>query len=327
MNKYHSTLICIILSMILTGCSPSKDLITPLPTVFTEKESVNKIENTPQVIESILTSIDLDNIPAYSGEPYTVINNNQPFFTDSDYSVISFETYSPLDSLGRCGTAYANIGVDIMPTEDRGKIGMIKPSGWHTVRYDNIDGKYLYNRCHLIGYQLSGENANEQNLITGTRYLNVMGMLPFENMTADYVKETNNHVLYRVTPVFKGNNLLASGVLMEGWSVEDNGSGICYNVFCYNIQPGIEIDYATGESHAIETVTEEPTVSGTDIPVKSNSSVDGTLKYIGNKNTKKFHYPYCSSVNDMEESNKVPLYCSRDEAIAKGYSPCKICNP
>lgn len=193
-------------------------------------------------------SIALSEIPEYSGEPYIEINGNEPEFAEEDFSEDSFEIYSELDSLGRCGTACANVGTDLMPTEKRGSIGQVKPSGWQTVKYDIVDGKYLYNRCHLIGYQLSGENANKENLITGTRYMNVEGMLPFENMVADYVKETDNHVLYRVTPVFDGNDLVAKGVHMEAYSVEDEGEGISYNVYVYNVQPGIEIDYATGES-------------------------------------------------------------------------------
>lgn len=193
-------------------------------------------------------NISLMEIPEYSGEPYIEINDNEPEFLESDWSEVSFETYSELDDLGRCGTAYANVGTDLMPTEARGSIGHVKPTGWQTVKYDIVDGKYLYNRCHLIGYQLSGENANKKNLITGTRYMNVEGMLPFENMVADYVKETGSHVLYRVTPVFDGNDLVAGGVQMEAFSVEDQGDGICYNVYVYNVQPGIEIDYATGES-------------------------------------------------------------------------------
>ena len=190
----------------------------------------------------------LDELPAYSGEPYVAVNGNQPFFTDEDQTTASYETYSPLDALGRCGAAWANVGVDLMPTEDRGSIGQVKPSGWQTVKYDIVDGKYLYNRCHLIGFQLTGENANEENLITGTRYLNVEGMLPFENLVADYVKETENHVLYRVTPIFEGEELVARGVLMEGLSVEDGGEGITFCVYAYNVQPGVIIDYATGES-------------------------------------------------------------------------------
>lgn len=193
--------------------------------------------------------VSMDEIPPYSGAPYVEINKNQPGFTEEDWTETAFETYSSLDLLGRCGVAYANICQDLMPTEPRGEIGMIKPSGWQTVRYDDlVDGKYLYNRCHLIGFQLAGENANERNLITGTRYMNVDGMLPFENIVADYVDETDNHVLYRVTPVFEGTDLVARGVQMEAWSVEDQGTGVCFNVFVYNVQPGVAIDYATGES-------------------------------------------------------------------------------
>lgn len=191
----------------------------------------------------------LSNLPAYSDSPYAAINGNVPDFSESDKArTDAFETYSDLDPLGRCGVAYANVCREIMPTEKRGNIGSVKPTGWHTIKYDIVDGKYLYNRCHLIAYELAGENANTKNLITGTRYMNVEGMLPFENMVADYVKETNNHVLYRVTPVFRGSNLVASGVQMEAWSVEDQSAGICFNVFCYNVQPGITIDYATGDS-------------------------------------------------------------------------------
>ena len=188
------------------------------------------------------------NVPEFSGEAYVVINKNQPEFTQSDHTVVAYEYYSPLDILGRCGYSMACLGQELMPTEDRGAIGMIKPSGWHTVKYDFVDGKYLYNRCHLIGFQLAGENANEQNLITGTRYMNTEGMLPFENMVADYITETGNHVLYRVTPVYDGDNLLARGVQIEALSMEDNGKGICFNVYCYNAQPGVSINYATGDS-------------------------------------------------------------------------------
>lgn len=188
-------------------------------------------------------------LPEYTGSPYIIVNDNIPFFTDDDMTTTSFENYGELDSLGRCTAAYANVGQDLMPTEKRGSISSVKPTGWQTVKYDNVDGKYLYNRCHLIGYQLTAENANKKNLITGTRYLNVDGMLPFENMVADYIKETNNHVLYRVTPIFTDDNLVANGVLMEAKSVEDDGDGILFNVYCYNAQPGIVIDYATGDSH------------------------------------------------------------------------------
>ncbi len=188
-------------------------------------------------------------IPEYSGQAYVEINDNKPFFTKDELVTASFERYSPLDKLGRCGVAYANLSKETMPVEERGEIGMIKPTGWHTVKYpDVIKDLYLYNRCHLIAFCLSGENANEKNLITGTRYMNVEGMLPFEEKVARYLDATQNHVLYRVTPIFEGDNLVANGVLIEGYSVEDRGQGICFCVYCYNVQPGIKIDYATGES-------------------------------------------------------------------------------
>lgn len=204
--------------------------------------------------ERFVPSASLDDIPPFGEDPYVNINEGQPDFTDEDLAkaVTSYEFYSELDELGRCGMTIASIGQDIMPTDDRGDIGSVKPTGWDSVQYDCVSGKYLYNRCHLIGYQLAGENANKQNLITGTRYLNIDGMLPFEDLVADYVKETGNHVLYRVTPIFGGDNLVAFGVQMEGYSIEDNGDGVCFNVFCYNNQPGVVIDYATGKSHLAE---------------------------------------------------------------------------
>lgn len=270
------------------------------------------------------SSFSISEIPAYSGSPYVVINNNIPYFTESDYTTNSYEYYSELDSLGRCGVCVASIGKDLMPTEERGSIGSVKPTGWHTVKYDNVDGKYLYNRCHLIGYQLSGENANTKNLITGTRYLNIQGMLPFENMVADYVKETGNHILYRSTPIFEGNNLLASGVLLEAYSVEDNGDGICFNVYCYNVQPDISINYATGDSSFAGTQQTEPPKQ-TEQSNPPSQNVEST--YILNVNTKKFHYPSCSSVKQMSDKNKQTYTGSRDDLISQGYDPCKKCNP
>lgn len=266
----------------------------------------------------------LDSLPPYSGDPYTEINNNIPFFTENDYTTDSFENYSPLDSLGRCDAAFANIGQDLMPTEDIGSIGHIRPSGWHTVKYDIIDGNYLYNRCHLIGYQLTAEGANEKNLITGTRCLNVAGMLPFENITAEYIKETGHHVLYRVTPLFRDENLVSDGVLMEAWSVEDSGDGICFCVFVYNVQPGIVIDYATGES-SLETPTVSSASQGFD-PGASPEAAD-TACYILNTNTKKFHLPSCASVEDMAEKNKETREGTRQDMINMGYTPCKRCQP
>ena len=194
----------------------------------------------------------MENIPPYDGTPYVVLNDNQPSFTEEDMTDVSYEFYSDLDELGRCGVTEACIGRDLMPTEKRGDISSVKPTGWVQNQYDFVDGKSLWNRCHLIGFQLAGENANECNLITGTRYLNVEGMLPFENLVADYVKETDNHVLYRVTPAFQGTELVARGVQMEAYSVEDSGDGVCFNVFCYNVQPGVEIDYAIGDNWLAE---------------------------------------------------------------------------
>lgn len=271
-------------------------------------------------------------VPAYSGNPYTPVNNNVPYFTDDEMIEHSFERYSELDEKGRCGVAYANIGLDLMPTEERGQIGQVKPSGWHTIKYDIVDGKYLYNRCHLIGYQLSGENANEKNLITGTRYLNVQGMLPFENMVADYVKETGNHVLYRVTPIYEGENLVSNGVLMEAKSVEDQGAGILYNVFVYNIQPGIEIDYATGESWEtgtrIEDVNETQTsMEKENIEEKPSGENETEGFYVLNLNSKKFHRSDCESVETMKLSNREDFYGTREDVISQGYSPCGSCKP
>lgn len=203
---------------------------------------------TYSIINTSNESYDIENLPEYDGNSYVIVNDNIPYFKEEEYTTDSFEKYSELDSLGRCGVAYANISKELMPTEKRGSIGSIKPSGWHTIKYDHIDGKYLYNRCHLIGYQLTGENANEKNLITCTRSMNTKGMLQFENMVTKYIKDTGNHVLYRVTPVFEGNNLVATGVEMEAYSVEDNGKGIKFNVFVYNIEDGIIIDYKTGDS-------------------------------------------------------------------------------
>ena len=255
---------------------------------------------------------DLSSVPEYSGYPFAVVNDNIPSFSESELTTTSYEFYSELDSLGRCGYTIASVGKDIMPTEDRGNIGMVKPTGWQTVKYDNVDGKYLYNRCHLIGFQLTGENANVSNLITGTRYMNVEGMLPFENMIADYVKETNNHVAYRVTPIFEGDNLLATGVLMEAFSVEDEGEGICFNVFCYNVQPGITIDYKTGESRLSEDSGNE------------SEPVQNQTTYVLNTSSKKFHRLTC---NSLPTNNRQDTNLSRDEIIALGYAPCGRCHP
>lgn len=263
-------------------------------------------------------SVSLEEVPAYSGSPYVELDGNQPGFSLEERTTDSFETYSTLDALGRCGPAYACIGQDLMPTEDRESISSVRPTGWMQAEYDFVEGGSLYNRCHLIGFQLTGENANEENLITGTRYMNVEGMLPFENMVADYIKETGNHVLYRAAPIFEGENLVASGVVMEAFSVEDEGEGVCFHVYVYNVQPGVEIDYATGESwetgdsasSALESQAEEQEAD-----------------YVLNTSSKKFHRPDCPSVDSMSEKNRQEYHGTREELIAQGYEPCGSCHP
>lgn len=307
-----------IAAAIFTGC----DVAQPYP-------SPNDIEY-PSHTSSVSNNLDQDavtanpaelDIPAYTGDPYVAVNNNVPFFEADDLTTEPFETYASLDALGRCGVAYANLCTELMPTEDRESISEVKPSGWINKPYDNVDGGYLYNRCHLIGFQLAGENANEKNLITGTRYMNVEGMLPFENMVADFLHENPDlHVLYRVTPIFSGTDLVARGVLMEAKSVEDNGAGILFNVYCYNVQPGISIDYATGDNWA-ETET--------DMAADSSSLPSQTTQtaFVLNNRSMKFHLPTCSAVDDISTNNREDVMSSRDKLLDEGYSPCGICNP
>lgn len=242
MKKLRLLVSALLIAVIMTGCSVATNVSKE-----DIKGAINLVSDIVKGTNS--SSYDMSSIPEFNGkDAYVVLNNNEPNFTKEDMTTKSFEKYSKLDDLGRCGVAFANVGKDIMPTEERGSIGQVKPSGWQTIKYDIVDGKYLYNRCHLIGYQLTGENANRENLVTGTRYLNIDGMLDFENDIADYVKKTGNHVLYRVTPIFQGSELVCRGVQMEALSVEDNGKGIKFNVFAYNAQPGVEIDYSTGKS-------------------------------------------------------------------------------
>ena len=275
--------------------------------------------NIPTAPAASAAPVSLEDIPAYTGSPYIALNGNQPEFEEGDLSSESFETYSPLDSLGRCGPAYACIGQDLMPTEDRESISGVHPTGWVQAEYDTVDGGSLYNRCHLIGFQLTGENANEENLITGTRYMNVEGMLPFENLVADYVKETGNHVLYRSTPVFEGDNLVASGVVMEALSVEDDGEGVCFHVYVYNVQPGIEIDYATGKSWESRQTPEAG---------ESSEPASGEEReYVLNTSSHKFHLPDCPAVDTMSEKNKEEYFGTREDLIAQGYKSCGSCNP
>lgn len=325
-RTYSLAALLLALTLLFSGCTAPavSDPVgsnsydgTSVESEITESEDVEEPEPTQEGAESnsASDSYDISSIPEYDGTAYVVLNDNVPGFSEDDLTSESFESYSELDSLGRCGVAFANIGVDLMPTEDRDSISSVRPTGWQTFEYDIVDGGYLYNRCHLIGFQLTGENANEQNLITGTRYLNVDGMLPFENMVADYITETENHVLYRVTPIFEGDNLVASGVQMEALSVEDDGEGIEFNVYCYNVQPGIEIDYATGDSW----LAEDGSVEGTE----SNVEAD----YVLNTNSMRFHLPSCSSVDQMSEQNRQDFHGTRESLIEQGYEPCGNCNP
>ena len=308
----------LVLCTLLASCNTLPQTVTTTPqTPTANTPSVTLPSDGEAEIPALSApSFDLSSIPAFDGKPYAAVNNNIPFFTENQLTLKSYEYYSALDSLGRCGTTVACVGRDLMPTEDRESISHVYPSGWVQASYDIVDGKYLYNRAHLIGFQLTGENDNEQNLITGTRYFNVSGMLTFENMVADYVKETGNHVLYRVTPVFVGDELVARGVLMEAWSIEDGGDGICFNVFVYNAHPGITIDYATGKSALAGEDPTPPTTEGGE-----------PTDYILNKSSGTFHKPTCSSVSKMKEENKQPITATREEMIANGYSPCGTCEP
>ena len=285
-------------------------------------------ENSSAQVQSAAT---LAEVPEYSGDPYVEINDNQPEFEDYELTTEAFEEYSELDELGRCGTAEACVGEETMPTEERGNISSVKPTGWKNKDYDNVDGGRLYNRCHLIGFQLTGENANEKNLITGTRYMNTEGMLPFENMVADYVHETDNHVLYRVTPIFDGDDLVASGVQMEAESVEDDGAGVCFNVYVYNVQPQITINYATGDNWESDTVEGDKDLSEYDetdrLEDPEGSWAEEEQTYILNVNSHKFHLPECSGAKDMKEQNKREFTGTRSELIEEGYEPCGSCNP
>ena len=282
--------------------------------------------------ENAPATAELEDVPPYEGAPYVEVAGNEPDFTETELEPESYETYSNLDSLGRCGVAQACVGQDLMPTEDRESIGQIRPSGWHTVKYEGVDGNYLYNRCHLIGYQLTAENANPKNLITGTRFMNVEGMLPFENEVAEYIRETDNHVMYRVTPIFDDDNLVASGVQMEALSVEDDGAGVSFNVYVYNIQPGVVIDYTNGESQRGNPTGDPKTCpvpdASSDRTVPEDTSSDSeTSVYILNKKTQKFHLPDCSSVPDIKPRNKQTFTGDRDTLLERGYEPCRNCNP
>lgn len=368
LNPFKSVItLLLVIAFCLGGCgasTPDETLLTEIEstTVITETEAAGNVasqESTEEEKTEATTQseketaqtptqnnnlsdkkISLSSIPKFSGKAYTAVNDNKPFFTPEEITDEAFEKYGNLDKKGRCTAAFACLGTEIMPgeDEDRGSISSITPTGWVQAKYDNVSGKYLYNRCHLIGWQLSAENANKANLITGTKYLNIEGMLPFENMIADYIKETGNHVMYRVTPIFEGGNVLASGVQLEAYSVEDDGDGICFNVYCYNVQPGITIDYATGSSSLTAggssktTAGQETTKAKTTTtkPKKTTTTEAGagftnTGTYILNTNTKKIHYPSCGSVKRMKAQNKESYTGSLDALLARGYTKCEKC--
>ena len=305
-----------------------KENVRKLYTAFLTIVSLLTLTSCSAVMDASFSDMDMESVPAYAdvaevpdyeGEPYVVLNDNEPDFAEAELTTEAYEDYSSLDALGRCGEAEACIGEELMPTGERESISSVKPTGWVNEKYDSVDGGYLYNRCHLIGYQLSGENANEENLITGTRYMNVEGMLPFEDMVADYVHETDNHVMYRVTPVFEGDDLVASGVQMEAESVEDDGEGVSFNVYVYNVQPDITIDYATGENWE----TPENETAGN----PSSGDTSGQHTYILNTNTHKFHLPDCSGVADIKGKNREEYTGTREELTSQGYEPCGRCHP
>lgn len=346
LKQYFFTALTIILMMVVVSCtkvpepeqSDSGSLLStePASTVFT---AVTTEQTSVVITTTTITAFDMQYVPAFHGEPFCEINNSLPFFKEQELTTEVYESYPPLDALGRCGECMACIGQELMPTEKRGSIGMVRPSGLQLVRYDGlVDGNYLFNRCHLIAHMLTGQNANECNLITGTRYLNKEGMLPFEIMTADYIRETGNHVLYRVTPIFEAENLVASGVLMEALSVEDNGAGLRFNVYCYNVQPGITIDYLNGDSRLDDEAEETPEPDTILLPDFSESEdvLDRTLPaeeqeqepdYILNVKRKKFHDPGCPSVADINEQNKEAYIGDREALIEQGYQPCGRCKP
>ena len=314
-------IIILTLSSSMSGCSIlALDYVTPelgKGAEIEEDEFEESDDSTHHVAVGSRTAVDPASLSPYSGSAFTVVNDNIPCFSAEELTEDAYESYSDLDSLGRCGAAVASCGLELMPTVERGNISSVYPSGWVQAQYDFVSGKSLYNRSHLIGWQLSGEDANEKNLVTGTRYMNAEGMLPFENMIADYIKETGNHVAYRVTPIFEGNNLVCSGVQMEAYSVEDDGDGICFNVYCYNVQPGVVIDYATGESR--------PDSSSSETSENEDSSDTGSDKYILNTNSKKIHKEDCESVERMSEKNKQEYTGDIEDLLDDGYTKCGEC--
>lgn len=310
MRRKLLLLLSMLVSITVSGCD------TNIPDLIEQTTSIIDIEykNKQGILEQTESNVSLSDIPVYSGDAVAIVNNNNPQF--NELTTESYEYYSELDYLGRCGVAQACLGVDLMPTEEREPISHIKPSGWQNKEYDTVDGGYLYNRCHLIGFQLAGENANEKNLITGTRYMNTPIMTNYENAIAQYIKETGNHVMYRVTPLYDGEDLLAKGLLMEGYSVEDNGEGVCFNVFVYNEQPNITIDHSTGENWL-----------GSDYEVIEAVVEEEEARYVLNTNSMKIHDISCNSVARISDANKTNTKDNVEELESKGFQRCGSCNP
>ncbi len=365
--RFAALLAAIALTCTVAGCSTSAEITTPTaagpesPAVehSASEEPESSATDAAALPETAVKPPSAEvpgasgtpayhDLPAYDGSPYVYVNDGEPAFTDDERAAAGTELYGELDALGRCTATFAVVGTETMPTEERGSIGEVRPTGWKMGKYDFVDGKYLYNRCHLLGFQLTGENANVSNLITGTRYMNVEGMLPFENAVADYVHATGNHVLMRATPVFDGDDLVARGVHMMAESVEDGGDGVAFNVFVYNVQPGVVIDYRTGENMAAEDATPLPDVSGdggdassdgdgtgtkgsadggTALSDSGAATEKGTTEYVLNTNSKKFHVPSCSSVDQMSAKNRQDVTDTRENIIGRGFDPCKRCNP
>jgi len=356
--RFAALLAAIVLTCTVAGCGTSAETTTsttadpesPAVEHTTSEEPESSTTDAAALPETAVKSSSTEgpgasstpafrDLPAYEGNPYVYVNDGEPAFTAEERAATpGTERYGELDEKGRCTTTFAVVGTETMPTEERGSIGEVKPTGWQIAKYDFVDGKYLYNRCHLLGFQLTGENANVSNLITGTRYMNVEGMLPFENAVADYVHATGNHVLMRATPVFDGDDLVARGVHMMAESVEDGGDGVAFNVFVYNVQPGVVIDYRTGENMAAEDATPLPDVSGdgatkgsadggTALSDSGTATEKGTTEYVLNTNSKKFHVPSCSSVDQMSVKNRQDVTDTRENIIGRGFDPCKRCNP
>lgn len=350
----------IIIVMIIVGCAALliSKLLIDNKKQSSSNQSKNEIGEIVETHEKTSENDDLESdlfydstsflksIPTWEGYAFTYVNDNQPDFTTDEVWTATQESLDPLDALGRCGAANSCIGQDGMPTEPRGDISSVKPTGWRTDRYDFVEGELLFNRCHLIGHQLSGDDAIPRNLITGTSYLNRDGMLQFENAIASYVKNTNNHVMYRVVPIFAGDELVARGVHMEAVSVEDNGEGLAFNVFCYNVQPGVDIDYKDGDNKLSEDTSMlrdyqagkylimadmHGKLPSTDQEFKgleeNQDQKSNAVTYVLNTSSGRFHYPDCSGVSDMAEHNKQVVQSTREELINRGFKPCGNCKP